>query len=70
MVMKTMTKKNVALLVIGYKYNSTTTLCFVATENVGSICPGSHYKTKYTDKFNNIQARLVDRPAIVSIYFG
>ena len=69
MVMKTMTKKNVVLLAIGYKYNSATTLCFVATENAGSTRPGSHYKAKYTDKFNNVQARLVDRPAVVSIYF-
>ena len=67
--MKTMTKKNVVLLAIGYKYNSTTTLCFVATENAGSTRPGSHYKAKYTDKFNSVQARLVDRPAIASIYF-
>ena len=67
--MKTMTKKNVVLLAIGYEYNSTTTLCFVATENAESTCPGSHYKAKYTDKFNNVQARLVDRPAIVLIYF-
>ena len=70
LVMKTMTKKNIFLLAIGYKYNSTTTLCFVATENMGSTCPGSHYKAKYTKEFKKVQARLVNCLAIVSICFN
>ena len=68
-VLKATTPSGIPIVAVGYKYNSRTVLCFAATENAGSTLPGSLYKAKYTDKYNNVKIRKVERPAILSMYF-
>jgi len=42
--MEAMTTKGVQLIAMGYKYNSSKVLCFVATKNAGSTVPGNPYR--------------------------
>ena len=58
-VLKGTTPSGVDLVAIGYKYNSRTILCFVATENAGSTLPGTPYKARFADPLNNICTCLV-----------
>jgi hypothetical protein len=43
LLMEATTSKGVKLLAIGYKYNSSKVLCFVATKNAGSTVLGEPY---------------------------
>lgn len=58
------------LLAIGYKYNQKKILCFLATKNAGSTKPGNPYIAKFSDSIGNLCEREVERPAIISNYFG
>jgi hypothetical protein len=69
-VMKGMHPETGAVLIaLGYKYNSKTTLCFVATENAGATTEGVPYKMKYLDGNGNLCIREVERPQMVSDFF-
>jgi hypothetical protein len=69
--MEATTSKGVKLLLlaIGYKYNSSKVLCFVATKNAGSTMLGDPYRARFADDYDNLWSRLVDRPQIISTYF-
>jgi hypothetical protein len=58
------------LIALGYKYNSKTTLCFVATENAGSTTEGVPYEMKYLDGNGNLCIREVERPQMVSDFLS
>ncbi len=66
MVLGATTSKGVKLIAVGYKYNSSKVLCFVATKNVGSTLPGEPYQARFIDGFQNLLSRPVDRPQIIS----
>jgi hypothetical protein len=61
--------KGVKLLAIGYKYNSRKVLNFVATKNAGPTTPGTPYRARFVDDYENLRSRPVVRPAILSSYF-
>jgi predicted GTPase len=42
------TSKGVRLIAVGYKYNSSKVLCFVATKNVGSTIAGDPYRACFS----------------------
>jgi len=63
------TSKGVKLLALGYKYNSSKVLCFLATKNSGSTTPGDPYRARFLDDDNNLINRPVDRPELISTYF-
>jgi hypothetical protein len=54
---------------VGYKYNSSKVLCFVATKNSRSTTPGEPYRARFLDDHDNLINRPVDRPQVVSTYF-
>ena len=58
------------LIVVGYRYNSKVSLCFVATRNAGSTREGEPYEMKFMDTHGNVHVRLVSRPALISSFFG
>jgi hypothetical protein len=68
LVMESTTSKGVRLIAVGFKYNSSKVLCFVATKNAGSTLPGE-YRARFVDDFENLLSRPVDRPEIISKYF-
>jgi hypothetical protein len=47
LIMEATTSKGVKLLAIGYKYNSSKVLCFVATKNAGSTMLGEPYRARF-----------------------
>lgn len=49
-----MTKDEVSLVALGYRYSRKTVLHFVLTKNGGSSKPGDPYKMRYTNSFGNI----------------
>ena len=57
------------LLAIGYKYNSKKILCFVATKDAGTTLPGDPYRARFVGDDNNVRARRVERPQVISDYF-
>ena len=57
------------LVAIGYKYNSSKVLCFLATKNAGSTKNGEPYIAKFPDKYGNVNHREVERPEVISVYF-
>jgi hypothetical protein len=59
----------VPLIAIGYRYNSKTVLCFVASKISGSTRPGEPYQMKFNDDFVNIVHHDVERPEIISEFF-
>jgi len=63
------TSKGVKLIAVGYKYNSSKVLCFVATKNAGSTTPGDPYRARFLDDHDNLISRPVDRPELISKYF-
>jgi hypothetical protein len=69
LIMEATTSKGVKLLAIGYKYNSSKVLCFVATKNAGSTMLGEPYRARFADDYDNLLSRPVDRPEIISTYF-
>ena len=70
LVLQATTAKGVKLVAVGYKYNSSKVLCFVATKNAGSTLPGEPYRARFIDDFQNLLSRPVDRPEIISTYFN
>jgi hypothetical protein len=58
------------LLAIGYKYDSKCALKFAATADAGSTQAGIPYVMKFCDSYNNLCIHKVDRPEIVSQFFG
>ena len=60
------TKDEVTLVAMGYRYSQKTILFFVFTKSAGSSKPGDPYQMKYTDSFGNICTRYVDRPQVIS----
>jgi hypothetical protein len=69
LLMEATTSKGVKLLAIGYKYNSSKVLCFVATKNAGSTMLGEPYRAQLADDYDNLLSRPVDQPEIISTYF-
>jgi hypothetical protein len=69
-VLQGMTKDEVKLVAIGYRYSRKTILHFVMTENAGDTSEGDPYEMKYTDTYGNICTRYVDRPEVVSKFFA
>ncbi len=63
------TSKGVRLIAVGYKYNSSKVLCFVAKKNAGSTLTGEPNQARFIDDFQNLLSRPVDRPELVSKYF-
>ncbi len=49
-----MTKDEVKLVAIGYRYSCETILHFVLTENAGNTSEGDPYAMKCTDTYGNI----------------
>jgi hypothetical protein len=70
LVMKATTSDGVELLAIGYKYNSTKVLTFIATTESGSTVPGTPYRARFVDDFDNLLSRPVQRPQVISTYFS
>jgi hypothetical protein len=64
------TKDEIPLVAMGYRYSRKTILFFVLTKNGGTTKPGDPYQMKYTDSFGNICTRNVDRPQVVSNFFA
>lgn len=58
-----------ALLAIGYKYNASKVLSFIATKNAGTTKPGIPYRARFVDDFQNLLSRPVERPTVISNYF-
>jgi hypothetical protein len=69
LVMEATTAKGVKLIAVGYKYNSSKVLCFIATKNAGSTLAGEPYQARFVDDFENLLSRPVDCPEIISKYF-
>ncbi len=63
------TSKGVRLIAVGYKYNSSKVLCFVATKNAGSTIAGDPYRACFLDDHDNLVSRPVDCPELISKYF-
>ena len=55
---------------IGYKYNSWKVLYFIATEDAGIKKSGIPYLSKLPEPFSNVDIRPVDRPIVMSKFFG
>jgi hypothetical protein len=70
MLMEGVTKDEIPLVAIGYRYSRNTTLFFVAIKNAGSAKQGVPYEMKYTDNYGNLCKRYVDRPQIISNFFA
>jgi hypothetical protein len=60
LVLEATTSKGVKHIAVGYKYNSSKVLCFVATKNAGSTLPGEPYRAQFIDDFQNLMSRPVD----------
>jgi hypothetical protein len=63
------TSKGVRLIAVGYKYNYSKVLCFVATKNAGSTIAGDPYRACFLDDHDNLVSRPVDCPELISKYF-
>jgi len=67
--MKDTTSKGVNLIDVGYKYNSSKVLCFVATKNAGLMMLGAPYRSHFLDDHDNLILQPVDCPELISAYF-
>jgi hypothetical protein len=67
--LEVMTSKEVKLIAIGYKYNSSKVFCIVATKNAGSTIAGDPYRACFLDDHDNLASRPVDHPELISKYF-
>ena len=63
------TQKNVDLLTIGYKYNSSKVLTFVLSRGAGSTVAGRPYQARFPDVYGNVHTRDVPRPRVLNTYF-
>jgi hypothetical protein len=61
--------EGIGLIAVGYKYNSTKAMCFVATQGAGHTMPGKEYLARWKDENNNTCVRKVFRPDIIAKYF-
>jgi hypothetical protein len=61
--------KGVKLIAFGYKYNSSSILCFVVTKSAGSTSAGNPYRACFLDVHDNLVSRLVEVPELISKYF-
>ena len=64
------TKKEVDLLSIGYKYNSSAVLTFIVTKGAGSTVASRPYKARFPDVYGNVHACNVPRPEVLNKYFN
>jgi len=60
------TKDEVTLVAMGYRYSQKTILFFVFTKSAKSSKPGDPYQMKYTDSFGNICTWYVYWPQVIS----
>jgi hypothetical protein len=60
------TKDEVTLVAMGYRYSQKTILFFVFTKSSESSKPGDPYQMKYTDSFGNICTWYVYWPQVIS----
>ena len=58
------------LLAIGYKYNFSKFLGFIATEGAGSTEPGDPYLSHYPDIYSNVSVRPVVPPHLLGRYLN
>ena len=58
------------LLAIGYNYNSSKVLGFIATEGAGSTEPGDPYLSCFPDIYSNVSVHPVVRPHLLGRYFN
>ncbi len=59
-----------SLWAIGWKFNKSKVLTYLATDQAGSIAPASDpYKVKFPDRFGNMRFRNIPRPGIVQKYY-
>jgi hypothetical protein len=68
--MEGITKDEVRLVAIGYRYSRKTVLFFVLTENAGKTEAGTPYEMKFMDSYGNVCVRGVDRPDIISKFLN
>jgi hypothetical protein len=60
------TKDEVTLVAMGYRYNQKMILFFVFTKSSGSSKPRDPYQMKQTDSFGNICTQYVNWPQVIS----
>ena len=58
------------LLAIGYKYNYSKVLVFIATEGAGSNEPGDPYLSRFPDIYSNVSVSPIVRPYLLGRYFN
>ena len=63
------TQKNVTLLTIRYKYNSSKVLTFVLSRGAGSTVTGRPYQARSPDVYENIHAQDIPKPQVFNTYF-
>ena len=63
------THDEVDLIALGYRYSSKRTLHFIMTVDAGTTKKETPYEIKFTDAFENIHVRDVDRPDVISRFF-
>ena len=57
------------LFALGYKYGCTKVICFISTKNAGSTVLEKPFIVRYSNEFENVEHREVDRPKVASSYF-
>ena len=55
---------------IGYTYNFSKVLVFIATEGAGSTAPGDPYLSLFPDIYYNVSVLPVVRPNLLGRYFN
>ena len=58
------------LLSIGYKYNSSKVIGFIATEGSGSTEPGDPYLSRFPGIYSNVSVRPIALPHLLGSYFN
>lgn len=54
---------------VGYKYNASKVICFIATEKAGHTLPGEPYVAKWVDPNGRVCMRNISRPHFISQFF-
>jgi len=67
--MEATTSNGKKLIAVGYKYNSSKVLCFIATKNASLTMPGDFYRALFLDDHDNLSSWPVDHPELISTYF-
>ena len=68
-VLQGQTRKHADLLCIGYKYNKSKVMVFVATTGAGSTVAGRPYQARFPDVFGNVHTCDVQIPALITRYY-